>query len=214
MRLHWLYLCWAAGSLLVGQAITHATAVPLFSFFGLLGAISCGAVAIFHASDPDPAYNRVAVSEQEKCHAAKRLQWVDQTVLDLAVKARIRPLRATKFANAGIYYKFLRHRVMISRAMCARLSDSELRLILAHEVGHATRRYAGFDVFRESTRIAEELRADEMALGLTGASADDWLHAMQAAMRAEGHDGNPRELSARLVALGFDHAALQASTSC
>lgn len=208
MRPQWLYLCWAFGLIFAGQGMSIAISSPLPLLVGLSGGILCSLVAIFHATDLDPTLVRVVVSGEEAVTATERLRWVDKTVTELASRAQIKPLRTTKFANAGIYYKPLWHRVNISPALCARLSDADLRLILAHEMGHAARRYSMWSTFRESSRIAEELRADEMALRLTGASEDDWMHAMLAALCAEGHSGRSHEISARLAALGVDSAVV------
>ncbi len=203
MRHHWIYLGGTFGLLFAGQGIAAAVSSPLPLLIGLVCGIACALVWIFHTTDPDPAHRRVAVSEEEVATATKRLKWVDQTIAELAVRAQIKPLRVTRFANAGVYYKPLWHRVNISQALCARLSNADLRLILAHEIGHATRRYATLIAFRESSRIAEEIRADDMALCLIGASKDDWHHAMFASLRAEDLNGSPREIAARLVALGL-----------
>ncbi|MCX7201363.1 MAG: hypothetical protein NTV17_03470 [Burkholderiales bacterium] len=202
MRRDWLYLCGAFGLIFAGQAVSAAISIPLPGLVGLLGGIACALMWMVHSTDPDPAHRRIAVTNEELTIATERLGWVNETIAGLASSAQIRPLRATKFANSGIYYKPLWHRVNISRALCARLSDADLRLILAHEVGHATRRCATWTIFRESSRIAEEIRADEIALRLTGATSDDWHRAMLSALRAEKITGSPREIAARLAAFG------------
>ncbi|MEZ1894510.1 M48 family metalloprotease [Pseudomonas aeruginosa] len=203
MKCHWLYLGGAFGLMFAGQGMAVVFSSPLPLLIGLVLGIACALMWIFHATDPDPAHLRAAVSDEEATTATDRLRWVDQTIADLASVAQIKPLRTAKFANAGIYYKPLWHRVNISRALLARLSDADLRLILAHEIGHATRRFATWGSLRESSRIAEEIRADAMALRLTGDSKDDWLRAMRAALRAENINGSPREIAARLAALGI-----------
>lgn len=194
------------------MAIAISSTLPLL--IGLVCGIACALMAVFHATDPDPAIGRVIISDNEVVTASERLQWVNQTVAELASRAQIKPLLPTKFANAGIYYKPLWHCVNISRAMCARLSDADLRLILAHEIGHATRRYSTWGAFRESSRITEEIRADEIALHLTGSNKDDWLRAMSAALHAEGHSGCPHEIAAHLSALTIDGSAMLVSKSC
>ncbi|HFS0487159.1 TPA: M48 family metalloprotease [Pseudomonas aeruginosa] len=203
MKCHWMYLGGAFGLMFAGPGMAVALSSPLPLLIGLAFGIACALMWIFHATDPDPAHHRVAVSEEELTTATNRLRWVDQTIAELAAQAQIKPLRAAKLANAGVYYKPLWHRINISRALLARLSDADLKLILAHEIGHATRRCATWASFRESSRIAEEIRADAIALRLTGANKNEWLRAMLAALRAEDVNGSPREIAARLAALGI-----------
>jgi Zn-dependent protease with chaperone function len=110
-------------------------------------------------------------------------------------------------ANAGAYYIPLSHRIQVSRAYLARLSDAELRLILAHEVGHATRRWKAFA--RRSTD--EEVAADRVALRITGSTPDQWRYAVESTGRAEPGQIVGEDVVHRASALGLHGESCRSS---
>lgn len=180
-------------------------------WLGVLGVLVCMGVvvaAIWQSTDPDPADARVLVSDDEASLASVRMPWVQETINDLLELAQGPRLRPARFANRGAYFSPVANRIRVSRALCARLADQDLRLILAHEVAHATRRARTWcAAFREATRIDEELIADKIALSLVGGTSDDWARAVAAAQCADGTFVTTRELEARRFALGLAQQA-------
>lgn len=190
--------------LLLANVIGDMIDAPLVGLAGLLVSIGWMLWSINSSTDQDPASERVQLDDSEELAAVARLPWVQSTLNELALQAGVRELRSVRFANCGASYRPVEHRIRVSRALCARLSDQDLRLILAHEVGHAVRRWATLSgAFSESARIEEELLADATALQLIAASPRDWDLAIEAVQRAEGHPGVQRELRARRLALGL-----------
>ena len=99
---------------------------------------------LWRVTDPDPTRGRVRLSQAEISASQEREPWARAQLAQLATAAGLRSVPSFGVANAGAYYIPLRHRIQVSRAYLARLSDAELRLILAHEVGHTTRRWKAF----------------------------------------------------------------------
>lgn len=120
----------------------------------------CG-VLIWLTTDPGPRRFRVRLSKQEIQTSQHRQQWAISELVGLAKAVGLSRAPSLGIANSGAHYSPLRHRIRVSRAYLSRLSESDLRLILAHEVGHATRRWQTFFYCYE---MNEEVLADCVAL--------------------------------------------------
>lgn len=167
----------------------------------LVAIVSGAVVWIWHATDPDPESGRVCTSIAEQQRADARLPWISAVLADLTARAGIPGFREPRLANFGAHYRPIDHRVCVSRAMCARLDDADLRLILAHEVGHATRRWRTWVAFSEASNLREELHADSFALMIIGVGAEAWLRAVKNAQAIEpSSDG---QIHSRALALGL-----------
>ena len=188
---------------IVGNCLFMVTTMLLPLLIGLLGLVLASVILLFRVTDGDPARLRVILSDEETALAAKRLQWVNQTIDELARRAMVKPLRSVKYANSGIYYYPLIHRIYISRAACARISDNDLNIILAHEIGHARRRFSGWWLYALSKRwrIKEEIQADVIAMKLSGCNFNDWQRAIAAAEQADEFQINTCEFYERVMAL-------------
>lgn len=187
----------AFGWLAIAGLCKFLSLAPLYAFSPVLIAVYYTAKSINHATDPDPERLRVSITPDEASLAQERLAWIDATVIEFARRAGIGRLRKTAFANRGIYYQPFFNQFSISRAVCARLSEHALMIILAHEVGHASRRWMCF----RGADLNEEYLADKFALNMTGAKREDWLHAMSTALNAEGISTEQPDIAARARAL-------------
>jgi hypothetical protein len=189
----------------VGMWASRATRVPGFQLVGLLVMVLMSLASMWRAVDPDRTHGSTLTAD-ELAAAEKRLPWVRQTVVDLALAAGVNRLGRTEFASASARYEPVLHRIFVSRALCARLDDAALRLILAHEVGHAKRRRQCWVASHyEARRLQEEVPADETALDITGATPQDWSNALAASACAEDAAGDPNELAQRRAALGLSN---------
>ena len=164
------------------------------ALFGTVG--SC--ILIWRLADPDPKHLRAALGPQELLAAERRVQWAESMLAALAGAASMHRAPSLGMANVGAHYIPLRHRVCVSHAFLARLSDAELQLILAHEVGHAARRWKTF--FRAGG-ISEEVLADRLALRIASATPEQWLHTVLASIAAEPSLAMNLELERRALAL-------------
>ena len=171
------------------------------ALFGTVG--SC--ILIWRLADPDPKHLRAALGPQELLAAERRVQWAESMLAALAGAASMHRAPSLGMANVGAHYIPLRHRVCVSHAFLARLSDAELQLILAHEVGHAARRCKTF--FRAGG-ISEEVLADRLALRIASATPEQWLHTVLASIAAEPSLAMNLELERRALALGVVYSPL------
>lgn len=88
-----------------------------------------------------------------------------------------------------VSYSPLPHVVRVPRCFVQEMGDRELQIVLAHEVGHASRRWRSlFTLFSRSDlrRLREELLADLVAFRLTGATVLEFEASMRAAAALEG----------------------------
>jgi len=182
-----------------------ATGVPGFQLVGLVVMVLMSLASMWRAIDPDRTPGS-PLTAAELATAERRLPWVRQTVDDLALSAGVSGLGRTEFASSGARYEPVLHRIFVSRALCARLDDVALRLIIANEVGHAKRRRQCWIASHyEAWRSQEEVLADATALNITGATPQDWSNALAASARAEGAAGDTNELAQRRAALGLSN---------
>lgn len=159
----------------------------------------CAGVLIWRTTDPDTRYFRARLSKQEMQDSQYREQWAIKELVDLAKAAHLSKLPSFGIANSGAHYLPSRHRICLSRAFLSRLSETDLRLILAHEVGHASRRW---QTFLRHGAIKEEIIADRTALQITGSTPDQWVQAFQASVLAEPSMATTTQLAIRASALG------------
>lgn len=173
----------------------------LFRLFVVVTVTVGTVIWIWRATNPDPVSGRVNVSAVEQQRAVGRLPWIEAELARFSTSAGIAKLRPPKFANFGAHYSPIQHRVCVSRAMCARLSDTDLQLILAHEVGHATRRWRNWLAVSASSSLREEVHADKFALEATGVNSGEWFKAVTNSQGIER--GNDRQLYVRAQAMGL-----------
>lgn len=183
MTLHTKLFLAAALALAIGATVT----VPLIAIIALLVAMILFIAALVAFEEREsPAAKLTAVERQA---AYRRLPWVDETISYLARASGARPLRPARFCGLGAGYRPFLHRIDVSRALCARLGDEELRLILAALVARSLRRFQHYtEGFTRQARVRAAFLADVDALRMTGASASDLQRAIQATFDAERVD--------------------------
>lgn len=179
---------------------TIAFMINLIKLLLLATTVVGSGVWIWRTTDPDPKRYRASLSPQEIQTSWKRAPWVIAELACLAKAAGLRSSLSFGIANAGAHYSPFWHRVSISRAFLARLSDTDLRLILAHEVAHAARR---LQTFSRCGAIEEELAADRAALQMTGSTPEQWAEAIRASVVAEPGMAITNQLALRAEALGI-----------
>lgn len=146
----------------------------------LCAAILLTVKGIIEITDLDPKSEKISTTAEERCVAKARLKWIDEQIAGYAQALGIKSLRPAGYANTGIHYSAFSHRVYIPEAHLARLQDRPLSIVLAHEVGHASRRWQLFArVFSEADEIEEEVIADRIAVKLTNATPEEWEEAKQ-----------------------------------
>lgn len=169
----------------------------------LIGVIvGCGAL-LWRVTDQDPKRFRVNLARQEVQASKERESWAANELKLLAQAAGLKKVPSFGVANSGAHYSPLRHRICVSRAYLSRLSNEDLRLILAHEVGHAARRWR---TLLCAGAVGEEIMADRIAVQITGYTPSQWANAVQASMLVEpGQDVSP-QLAERASVLGVNFA--------
>lgn len=166
----------------------------------LIGVIMGCGVLLWRVTDQDPKKFRVNLARSEVERSKQMEKWAAIELASLAQCAGLKSAPSFGIANTGAHYSPIPNRICISRAYLCRLSKDDLRLILAHEIGHASRRWA---TFLHAGTLGEEISADRIALMLTGCTAKQWAIAMQASRNIEQHQGLDDQLSERAAALGI-----------
>lgn len=164
---------------------------------------------IWYSSAPDRPSDRSALSKTEQMTARSRIEWVKSTLLELSEAAKLKEAPRFKIANYGAHYQPVFHRVGLSLALLSRLDEQDLRLILAHEIGHAVYRW---DHYVRVRSLADEHSADCIALKLTGEAPAAWARAAIAVVHAEDQATFTSELVSRARALGVDLAGAMSQT--
>lgn len=160
--------------------LSHHAWVSVIGGLVAVAVLTAGIVRSANAFE-DPVERAATVTATELQAVEARLVDLDEMVVELTRRAGLGPMRPARFANFGAFYKPSTHQISVSRAICARVPDKYLRIVLAHEVGHAEHRWSTW--FRYGIR--EELRADLAALRLTGCSLEEWRRAMDLVIDAE-----------------------------
>jgi Peptidase family M48 len=188
-----------------------------FVFVCAIGFLTCIALIVQHVFYLDPVSTRVRTADFEDALAHARLAQVVSLVKVYAPRLGLNEQHVSiRFCNSGAYALTIplvrRHVIGISRALLARLSDASLQIIIAHEVAHCSRRSPAIS---DDQRLQEEIRADRLALFLTGMAASDWQIAIEESALAEMRnlDWLAGSIAARRDALALHTALINASQS-
>jgi len=121
-----------------------------------------------------------------------RIQLVQRWVSEFgaALGRRRLPRVKTRLTRAFVEYAPIENRLLVPAEQLLQLSDSHLRLAIAHEMGHFARRWPSLFAWTLLRRLNEEVHADRYALLLTGASLAEWSGSVVAVAAIE----NPGEI--------------------
>lgn len=98
------------------------------------------------------------------------------------------PPRIKTWITGHMSYAPLRNILRVPCKHLLTLSDQHLRLAVAHEMGHFSKRWPSLFSWTLFRRIEEELHADRCAVELTGASVGEWEDSIQAVATIEAPD--------------------------
>ena len=136
-----------------------------------------------------------SLSEEQREHLLQRLRDVEAWIEDFAGLApAVIPPRPRIALTGFVSYAPGNHDVALPPSHLLKLGDADLRMTVAHEVGHARRRWLSMRALRWRAKFMEEIYADRFALIATGGTPDDWERAMHAVAALEGNDLNEEDL--------------------
>lgn len=104
---------------------------------------------------------------------------------------------AVRISAGATYYAPLSNKLVMSMQHLAYLNDADLRLIVAHEMGHFVRRWRSLVAWWAESRLKEEFHADRIALRLTGANVGAWERAMRSVAPLDGLNLDATDFSIR-----------------
>jgi hypothetical protein len=102
------------------------------------------------------------------------------------------PRIKTQLSPGHVYYAPVENILKVPSRHLLTLSDLHLRMAVAHEMGHFSRRWPSLFAWTLTRRLDEEVHADRRAIELTGASVDEWASSILAVAAIE-EPGEPHE---------------------
>lgn len=109
-------------------------------------------------------------------------EWMQSFAISLGHR---KPPRLKTWFKGAMGYAPLRNTLMVPCRHLLSVSDQHLRIAVAHEMGHFSRRWPSLLSWTLIRRVEEELHADRCALELSGASIGDWEDSIQAVAAIE-----------------------------
>lgn len=137
-----------------------------------------------------------ALAEQDRAAILDRANEVRAWVGEFAKSLRVKAPRLQVGAYAAYYP--LSHSMSLSIQQFLKTPDDQLRIVVAHEMGHASRRWRCVFARSMIARLEEEVAADRIAADLTGCTVAEWDAAMQGAESTEPSDPSAAQVG-RLV---------------
>lgn len=144
-----------------------------------------------------------SMTEAEVENLMTRLKLVQSWIDDFGRAVGMRKAPMVRIANSFVHYSPLTHIVGVPAHHLVNLDAKNLRLIVAHEFGHSLRRWPSLFAWTAFARMKEEVRADRVAIRLTGTSIDAWEASVMSVIQIEhahtsdSTDDALRELSIR-----------------
>ena len=124
----------------------------------------------------------------EKIHHVQ--SWVDEFADALGKKSP----PAVRITEKNLYYAPLSNHLCVPTRLLMELDDPLLRIVVAHECGHYNRRWVSLLAWTPMARLLEEMRADKLAIRLTGATKSELARSIRAAANYE-HELGELQLS-------------------
>lgn len=156
------------------------------------------------------AIDRLTSDETSRLLERRRVAelWLADMCAARSVRRRPRLLIAlTGFAS----YAPFGHTISIPPSHLTSLPDEDLRLVVAHELGHAQRRWISTWSFSVIAKMKEEILADRFALDVTGSDPAAWVRVMRAVAALEenglGDDDAEFEIRRRAVVAWYQRRA-------
>lgn len=134
------------------------------------------------------------LSEAEKERLIARVRCVQEWIRGYAaVLGKWWPPKA-RIAETTTFYSPLGNQIAVTARALLEVDERSLRIVVAHEMGHFTRRWRLPFVRSEFALLTEERIADRVAMELTGATFDEIADAAKALAAVEGgFEGLPLE---------------------
>lgn len=109
-------------------------------------------------------------------------EWM--SVFARALGKRMVPQLKT-WISGHIYYAPISNVIKVPCTHLLTLDDQDLRLAIAHEMGHFSRRWPSLFAWTLENRLDEEKYADRCSITLTGATVDEWAHSIVSVAKIE-----------------------------
>jgi Zn-dependent protease with chaperone function len=113
---------------------------------------------------------------------------VETWVVEFASRLGKRRPPAVRISPRITYYAPIGNKLVVAAEYLAKMSNEQLRVAVAHEMGHYQRRWLSLLAWRLEAKLHEELQADRVAIELTNATPEQWAEAVQLAAQLEGND--------------------------
>ncbi|RRS01147.1 hypothetical protein EIP75_21450 [Aquabacterium soli] len=108
-----------------------------------------------------------------------RLLTVKSWISEFAkVMGKRNPPELKTWISGHMYYAPIRNVIKIPSTHLLTLPDNQLRVAVAHEMGHFSRRWPSFFSWTLVRRLNEEKIADRCSIMLTGATIEDWASSL------------------------------------
>jgi len=120
-------------------------------------------------------------------------EWVSGFASTLG-KRRVPRVR-TRLGNSDIHYAPIENILLVPALHLLAVPEPHLRIAVAHEMGHFSRRWPSLFAWTFGRRMDEELHADRAALTLTGVGVDAWCACMRSIAEVEGHEWNELDIA-------------------
>lgn len=108
-----------------------------------------------------------------------RLRTVEGWVMEYSRALGKRTPPRVKIAMKFTAYRPVSNVIVIPARLLMEADQKLLRIVVAHECGHFKRRWPSLFSWTTVARLKEEIRADRIAMTLTGASLDEWVKSLQ-----------------------------------
>ena len=129
-----------------------------------------------------------SLNEEQCDRLLARLRQVQAWIQEFsAVAPAIKPPSVRISLTGFVSYGPIEDDLAIPPPHLLALNDEDLRMAIAHEIGHARRRWVSMRALSFKAKMAEEVAADRQALALTGRTPDDWERSMHAVAQLEGN---------------------------
>jgi len=135
-----------------------------------------------------------SLTASETAALLQRRAEVDAWMQDVCQRWRLRRPRLLIALAPYVSYAPFSNAIAVPPDQLMQLEADDLRLVVAHELGHAQRRWASTAAWTAVAKIKEEIRADRFALELTGSGIEQWTRVMRITAALEGHEFDEQEV--------------------